>query len=315
MGAVVHRLVPRTPGFERGVYACRAVALSLVVAAYAGEQRIDAWLADFWSWVRETSLMKWDTFEPFLVIASFTVFLVAWSAVDLGGFGSRFHARTARYRLQPSGAEGKTHEEHSRQIWKPEGHGLRELSLYLVPLLVFDSLYPRRVLPVESPTARLLAGEVFASLALYDALFAASHRLMHAVPWLFRNVHAKHHLHSNVRAREIFRLSPAEEVVDVSCSVVAVNLTRAHPLCRAAYNVLIVYLLCEIHSGYDAPWSLANVVPCGVMMGSREHVEHHATGRGAYAKFFSPLEPDRWRSALNVINNSWQKKKPPPKIP
>ena len=79
-------------------------------------------------------------------------------------------------------------------------------------------------------------------------------------------------------------------VSDTACSVAAVNLTRAHPLSRAAYNVLIVYLLCEIHSGYDAPCQLCNVVPWRLMMGSREHVEHHATGRGAYAKFFSFLE-------------------------
>jgi cholesterol 25-hydroxylase len=276
------------------VYACRAVVLALVIAGYLREEKVDAWVSESWSWVRETSLMQFDSFEPLLVITSFTVFLVGWSAVDLGRFGSRVHAWTARYRVQPSGPKGKTHEEHSRQIWRPEGHGLQEFSLYLLPLLVFDWLYPRRVLPAEAPTARGLVGEVFATLALYDALFAVSHRLMHGVPWLFRTIHAKHHRHSDVRAREIFRLSTAEEVADTACSVAAVNLTRAHPLSRAAYNVIIVYLLCEIHSGYDTPWSLANVVPWGLMMGTREHVEHHATGRGAYAKFFSMLEPNRY---------------------
>jgi hypothetical protein len=38
-------------------------------------------------------------------------------------------------------------------------------------------------------------------------------------------------------------------VVDTACSIAAVNLTGAHPLSRAVYNVVIVYLLCEIHSG------------------------------------------------------------------
>ena len=37
-------------------------------------------------------------------------------------------------------------------------------------------------------------------------------RMMHGVPWLFKRVHAKHHLHRDVRAREIFRLSVVEEV-------------------------------------------------------------------------------------------------------
>lgn len=281
-------LAPHPPGFERSVYACRAAALALIVGACTRAEQLDSLLADFWAWARETRLVRWDTFEPALVVTCFTVFLLGWAAVDLGRWGS--HAWSAQYRLQPSGPKGKTHVEHSRQIWTPEGHGAQELLLYLAPLVAFDWLFPRRHLPEHAPTAARLAGEVLASLVTYDALFAASHRLMHAVPWLCRRAHAKHHLHAHVRAREIFRLSAPEEAVDTACSVLAVNLTGAHPLSRAAYNVLIVYLLCEIHSGYDAPCQLCNVVPWGLMMGSREHVEHHVTGRGAFAKFFSFLE-------------------------
>ena len=53
------------------------------------------------------------------------------------------------------------------------------------------------------------------------------------------------------------------------------------------YNVIIVFLLCELHSGYDLPWQLCNLAPRGLLMGSRQHAEHHATGRGAFAKFFA----------------------------
>ena len=146
-----YELAPHPPGFERSVYACRAVALALIVSACAHAEALDARLAVFWSWARETRLMRWDTFEPFLVVTSFTVCLLGWSAVDLGRFGS--HAWSARYRLQPAGPKGKTHREHSAQIWKPEGYGLQEFVLYLAPLLVFDWVYPRRVLPEEPPTA------------------------------------------------------------------------------------------------------------------------------------------------------------------
>ena len=73
----------------------------------------------------------------------------------------------------------------------------------------------------------------------------------------------------------------------MACSVIAVNITRAHPLSRAVYNVVIVALLCAIHSGYDLPWDLCNLIPGNVFIGSREHVWHHETGRGRYAKFFA----------------------------
>jgi hypothetical protein len=62
-------------------------------------------------------LYRYRTFEPALVVACFTVFLLGWSAIDLGRWGS--HAWSAQYRLQPAGPEGnsggKTHEEHSRR--------------------------------------------------------------------------------------------------------------------------------------------------------------------------------------------------------
>lgn len=39
------------------------------------------------------------------------------------------------------------------------------------------------------------------------------------------------------------------QVVDTLCSVAALNLVRAHPMSRAAYNLLITYLITELHSG------------------------------------------------------------------
>ena len=276
------------PLFILSHHALSLPPLRTTTGACAYAERLDASLANFWSWARETRVMRWDTFEPALVLTAFTVFLLGWGAVDLGLFGTR--SWTTKYRLQPQGPPGKTHEEHSRRIWTPEGHGVQEFALYLLPLVAFDVAYPRRVLPEAVPSTAGVFVEVFACLLLYDALFAVTHRLMHALPWLHARVHAKHHLHRHVRAREIFRLSAIEEVVDTACSVAAVNVTRAHPLSRAVYNVLIVFLLCEIHSGYDFPWQLCNVIPGGWMMGSRGHVLHHITGRGPFAKFFAFLE-------------------------
>jgi sterol desaturase/sphingolipid hydroxylase (fatty acid hydroxylase superfamily) len=56
------------------------------------------------------------------------------------------------------------------------------------------------------------------------------------------------------------------------------------------YNVIIVFLLCEIHSGFDFPWSPQNVVPKGLMTGSRNHHYHHRFGHHYYQKFFFSLD-------------------------
>ena len=121
---------------------------------------------------------------------------------------------------------------------------------------------------MEAPTAWGLLLQVAALLVVYDALFFVGHWTMHRLPWLYKHVHALHHdqaglLHACInhmhalttcmapvtRAYDTLRLSYPEQLIDVACSVVAVNLLRAHPLARVIYNVVIVYLLVELHSG------------------------------------------------------------------
>jgi hypothetical protein len=75
--------------------------------------------------------------------------------------------------------------------------------------------------------------------------------------------------------------------IDVVCSIAALRAIRAHPLSRSLYNVVIVFLLAELHSGYDMPWSPQNVVPFGLVAGSRRHHAHHADGNVYYQKFLT----------------------------
>ena len=51
--------------------------------------------------------------------------------------------------------------------------------------------------------------------------------------------------------------------------------------CSAVYDVVIIYLLTELHSGYDLPWSAQNVCPT-VFAGSKLHTQHYLTGKGFY---------------------------------
>ena len=125
------------------------------------------------------------------------------------------------------------------------------------------------------------------------------------VPFLYRIIHAKHHTKAVMRACEAVRVSAIEQALDVTCSILALKVSRpnvltlvlccccswnapplvtpphsatmvalaqivgGHPLSRMVYNIVIVYLITELHCGYDLPWMLANVVPFGVWTGSR----------------------------------------------
>jgi sterol desaturase/sphingolipid hydroxylase (fatty acid hydroxylase superfamily) len=76
-------------------------------------------------------------------------------------------------------------------------------------------------------------------------------------PGVYCAIHAKHHERKVQRACEAMRLTVVEEALDVAASVMAVNLTRAHPLSRTVCNVVIVWLIIELHSGALRTWASA----------------------------------------------------------
>jgi sterol desaturase/sphingolipid hydroxylase (fatty acid hydroxylase superfamily) len=168
-----------------------------------------------------------------------------------------------------------------------------ELPLYVLPLFLWDCFIPRRAAKIATwgaPTTLQICRDVSCGLLLYDAFFFCGHVLMHKLPFLYRTVHKKHHLNTECRAAEIVRLSFVEEVLEVGMSIVALNYLRAHPMSRSIYNIIITFLLTELHCGFDFPWTPQNVVPFGLATGSRRHHYHHRIGKHYYQKFFSHLD-------------------------
>lgn len=97
------------------------------------------------------------------------------------------------------------------------------------------------------------------------------------LPAVYKAIHAKHHERKVQRATEALRLSIVEEVIDVACSIAAVNITGAHALSRTVYNIVIVWLLIELHSGAASCWALFVCLPftCDLTEGFRPE-QHNA---------------------------------------
>ena len=49
--------------------------------------------------------------------------------------------------------------------------------------------------------------------------------------------------------------------MQVVSNLLVQNLFGKHPLSRSIHNILVVYLLVEIHSGYDLPFHFHNLFP------------------------------------------------------
>ena len=224
-------------------------------------------------------LFQLESFEPLLATSSFLVVLAVYYGLD----NLMPRSVVSYFHIHPE-------ESHNMVSWKVQSPGrIQELLAYIVPLAAFDLLFPRRMAKLgdfpSPPTVFQIVFEVVSCFLVYDVLFFAGHSAMHAIPALYKALHAKHHTRTLQRAIETVRLSLIEQALDVSCSIAAVNLTRAHPLSRAIYVPLIVLALCDLHSGYDWPFSLENVLPQRFWGGAVHHDVHHRDGRFHLAKF------------------------------
>jgi hypothetical protein len=96
-----------------------------------------------------------DSFEPGLVVVAFLVYLNGFHWLD--AVGSQIwplKSALLRWRVE----QGNT----DMRSWAYEGltRIKNEAAWYVLPLLIFDILYPRRRLPLHAPSAAQLAAEV-----------------------------------------------------------------------------------------------------------------------------------------------------------
>eukprot|EP00040_Diaphanoeca_grandis_P043620 m.9824 g.9824 ORF g.9824 m.9824 type:complete len:333 (+) comp7961_c0_seq1:298-1296(+) len=253
----------------------------------------DDCIADTWEILANKWWFKHDTFEPVVATIAFLPAIFFWYFVD-----TFLSDSLQKFRVRPD-----TPHADDMSAWKPlswdqffsftffEKSRLPILIAYIGPLIIVDKMYPRRILPSEPPSTERFLGEIVLLLVIYDALFFVVHRTLHKFPLLYRFVHKKHHTNSNAtRANDTVRLTFIEEFLDVACSIVGVNVIKAHPLSRVVYNIIIVSLLVELHCGWDFSWMLHNIVPFNLMGGPRRHDAHHANGRHYFQKFFTYLD-------------------------
>eukprot|EP01060_Flectonema_neradi_P005520 TRINITY_DN13687_c2_g1_i2.p1 TRINITY_DN13687_c2_g1~~TRINITY_DN13687_c2_g1_i2.p1 ORF type:complete len:289 (+),score=21.82 TRINITY_DN13687_c2_g1_i2:54-920(+) len=246
----------------------------------------DAVIAKLWQYIVSKWWFRHDSFEPALSTACFIVYLPLWMFFDKL-YLSGYLQRMTKYKIEKSDSTSRG------KSWMVEGHFVQQLLVYVVPIFTIDFFYPRRDVRLDNaviPTTKIVAQEVFLSLLLYDLFFTITHYSVHQIPLLYSKIHSVHHDQTSVSARDTIRLSVVEEVIDVLCSVAALNCLSAHPLSRAIYDIVIVYLLCELHSGWSFPFQLEQLVPFNLWGGPVRHAKHHSDAAVCYQKFFTYID-------------------------
>ena len=120
----------------------RAWYCALLCVWLANRVRLDYEIERTWEVIRVSWWFKHDSFEPVLATLSFGLWILAWRIVDI--LCPSLH----RWRIDPNPLK-PVNQGLLEFILRP-GIGYCAAVAYLLPLLIFDQLYPRRVVPERS---------------------------------------------------------------------------------------------------------------------------------------------------------------------
>lgn len=174
------------------------------------------------------------------------------------------------------------------------------LSNYFVmwPLFTYLGMEMRAPLPSLSYSlyTMLLTG------VLSDFIYYWIHRLFHAVPWLYKNIHKKHHLFIAPISFSGEFLHPVEAIAFTFCATYLGNmLLKSHLAVVILWTAVRTVEPMISHSGYAFPWDPVRR-HLGWFADLDGHDWHHSHNKGMYGiipwwdrLFGTDLEYKKWQ--------------------
>ncbi|CAO2647807.1 Nn.00g087290.m01.CDS01 [Neocucurbitaria sp. VM-36] len=142
---------------------------------------------------------------------------------------------------------------------------------------------------VPFPSLYKMAYQIAIFFVMEDAWHYWTHRLMHASPFLYKNIHKIHHQYSAPFGLAAEYASPIEVMVlgfgTVGVPIMWCAITKdLHILTMYTWIVFRLFQAIDAHSGYEFPWSLHHFLP--FWAGAEHHDVHHEKFIGNYASSF-----------------------------
>ena len=120
-----------------------------------------------------------------------------------------------------------------------------------------------------------------------DTLFFWTHYLFHT-PWLYKNIHKKHHVYKQPTGVTAVLSDPVEAVQTLAAMwFMPVYLGNTHLFTLQLWVALRVYQTVLAHSGYNFPYISTQYWLPELMPGAIAHDFHHQQGKWNYGSFFS----------------------------
>ncbi|CAF1148754.1 unnamed protein product [Rotaria sordida] len=120
-----------------------------------------------------------------------------------------------------------------------------------------------------------------------DTLFFWSHYLLHT-PWLYKNIHKKHHVYKQPTGVTAVLSDPIEGIINqFAVWSILVLLKETHIFTICLWVTIRVYQTVMAHSGYNFPYITTQYWLPDLMPGALAHDYHHQHGKWSYGSFFS----------------------------
>lgn len=270
------------------------IVLAAAACVYYYDQ-IQRWTNSAWYWLLQCSVFNSVYFESWLATFCYAVLIPIYP------YALHYMKSLQKYKVHPS----VTYEHQSI------AGILRDAVIYLAPLMLLDTFIVKkyhavdpeiwvekrkswiqttRALPLEPPSFSVLVFDLIASVLLYDAMFFFLHFAFHKNFWLYKTFHAFHHDHDVMHAHVTNQLTVGERLALILSANFSLKVFNSHPVTRALFVPVFIWLLIDNHTGYDLPWGLHKIVPFGIMGGPRKHYAHHLEGKRHYQPFLTYLD-------------------------
>lgn len=161
-------------------------------------------------------------------------------------------------------------------------------SICLSPVLYFIFTYFGEV-QIHEP--RPAWSTILFQLGLFilseDTIFFWTHYLFHT-PWLYQNIHKKHHVYRQPTGVTAVLSDPIEGVQSqFALWFMPIVLREKHLFTLCLWVAIRVYQTVLAHSGYDFPYISTQYWFPELMPGALAHDFHHQHGKWSYGSFFS----------------------------